>query len=380
MTTAHITTQLRRTLLTLIFSGLIGCGFSFQASQVQAQETSEVSETDPLTAPTPVSQQASPTVVNIDEITRGEVGLTAIPPRLGDDGSLEVQPGQLIQVEVRVRNTSNQVQTIQTVAEDFIIGENGRTPIPIEGQRDSRWSLASWLEIPNNTTVLPPGVSQSVPVLIRVPDTALPGGRYAMIMHQPITGGDFTLPNGETGGQAAVNQRVGTLVYVRVAGAVKEEAHIRNISIPSFSEFGPVPIAFEIENLSDIHIRPSSQIRITNMFGQEIDEIQVESQNVFPYTLREFRTEWDRVWGFGRYTAHFMTVYGSQGETITASFHFWVVPYKLLLTIVVLLLALLGIIISVRRHLQHRNDATTQHVALLEDRIRQLENELQEHE
>lgn len=318
-------------------------------------------------------------VANLEEITRAELGLTAIPPRLGDDGSLEVQPGEFVQTQVRVRNTTGQTQTVQTLAEDFIISEDGRTPIPVQASPDSRWSLASWIEIPNPQTTLPPGVSQTIPVFIRVPENALPGGRYAMIMHQPTAGEQASLEV-ELGGQAAVNQRVGTLVYVRVAGPVNEEALIRNISIPGFSEFGPVPISFEIENLSDIHVRPITQISITNMFGQEIDQLKVEAQNVFPYSIREFQTEWDRVWGFGRYTAHFMTVYGTQGETVLASYSFWVFPYKLVLTIIVILVALIGIFISVRRHLDHRNDVTSQHISLLEDRIRQLENELQEHE
>lgn len=318
-------------------------------------------------------------VVNIDEITRTELGLTAIPPRLGDDGSLEVQPGELVQTEVRVRNTTSRVQTIQTLVEDFIIGEDGKTPVPIPSGRDSRWSLASWIEIPNPTTILPPGVSQSVPLFIRVPENALPGGRYAMVMHQPSIDNQVSLA-AQTGGQAGINQRVGTLVYVRVAGLVNEEALIRNISIPNFSEFGPVPISFEIENLSDIHVRPITQIRVTDMFGKEVSELKVEAQNIFPYSIREFATEWDEVWGFGRYTAHFMTIYGSQGETVSASYSFWLFPYKLVLTVLVIIIALIGISTAVRRHLHHRNDIASQHISLLEDRVRQLENELQEHE
>jgi len=354
-----MTAQSRRsTPKSVLFGALFSIFFLFGASDTQVQAQ----------------------VANLDEITRQEVGLTAIPPRMGDDGSLEVQPGELVQTEVRVRNTTSQVQTVRTVVEDFIIGEDGKTPIPVVGNEDSRWSLASWIEIPNETTLLPAGVSQTVPVFIRVPDDALPGGRYAMIMHQPIGNDQVSLSTTELGGQAAVNQRVGTLVYIRVAGEVHEEAHLRNISIPSFTEFGPVGISFDIENLSDIHVQPITQIRISNMFGTEVEEIKVEAQNVFPYSLRSFQTQWDRVWGYGRYTAQFLVVYGSEGETVAATYHFWLFPYKLVITLFVVLIALLGIFISIRRHLYHRNDVTSQHVSLLEDRIRQLENELQEHE
>jgi hypothetical protein len=213
-------------------------------------------------------------------------------------------------------------------------------------------------------------------VIIQVPQDALPGGHYAMITHQPVVPGT-EVQKGNIAGQTAVNPRVGTLVYFRVAGDVTENATIRNINIPKISEFGPIPIKFEIENLSDIHIQPQTKVVIHDMVGRKVEEIDVRSLNVFPYTTRAFETEWDRVWGFGRYTAEFVTAYGDQGKSVTAYYHFWLVPYTLIAAGLFTLLALLGISVAVRRHWQHRNGVEQQHITLLEDRIRQLEDELQ---
>lgn len=306
------------------------------------------------------------------------IGLTAIPPRLGDDGKLRANPGETIQTEVRVRNSTDQTIVINSSVEDFVIGSDGRTPIPVMEQTNSRWSLASWIQIPREAVTIPAKTSQTIPVVIRVPADALPGGRYAMIMHEPTAGsGDAVIPgSAQTGGQAAVQQRVGTIVYLTIAGDIQLNAQLRNIRIPGLSEYGPVPIQFSIENLSDIHLTPSATITIRNMFGTEVEKIPVESQNIFPYSIREFSTQWDRIWGFGRYSARIAATYGDKGQTVAATEYFWVIPYTLILAIIILIMVIIALYIAIRRHLHHRHDVSQQHIELLEDRIRQLEDEL----
>ncbi len=320
-------------------------------------------------------QAQGTSVANLEEIQRAAVGLTALPPRLGEDGSLTGQPGSTIQTEIRVRNVSAQTIVVGTLVEDFVIAADGRTPVPVDSQIDSRFSLASWIEIPVKQATIQPGGIQTIPVVIRVPANARPGGRYAMIMHQPVvnTGEDLS---GDLAGQAAINERVGTLVYFRVPGPVHEEAALRNIVIPGFSEFGPVPINFKIENLSDVHIRPQITIEVRNLFGRTVDTVTVETQNVFPDSLRDFTANWDRVWGWGRYTAHFNVAFGEQGQVLTASVPFWLFPYRLIVAILVVILVLIAVGVLVRRHLRYRNGVEEQHIGLLEDRIRQLEHEL----
>jgi hypothetical protein len=340
----------------IIFSFLLGLVLLSGTAIVRAQGTS---------------------VANLEEIQRAAIGLTALPPRLGEDGSLTGEPGATIQTQVRVRNVSTQPIVIQTLAEDFVIGEDGRTPVPVDVQVDTKFSLANWIEIPVRQATIQPGGIQTIPLVIRVPANARPGGRYAMIMHQPVvsTGEEF---GADLAGQAAVNERVGTLVYFRVPGPVHEEAAIRNIVIPGFSEFGPVPITFDIENLSDIHIRPLVNIEIRNILGRTVDTVTVETQNVFPDSLRRFEANWDRVWGFGRYSARFNVSYGDQGQVLTATAAFWLFPYRLIVAILVVILVLIATGVLIRRHLKYRGGVEEQHIGLLEDRIRQLENELHE--
>lgn len=303
------------------------------------------------------------------------VGLMALPPRIGDDGTLVVQPGATIQLSARVRNTSGTAVTVQSLVEDFVIGEDGKTPIPVAELTSSRWSLAQWIQIPTASNSVGVGQTVEVPFVIQVPQDALPGGRYAMIMHQ-IAGAAGETAGQSTGGQAAINQRVGSLVYLRVDGPITEDANIRNLSVPSVIEYGPVPITFEIENLSDVHIRPATTLTVTNWLGKEVDNFSVETMNIFPFSQREFATEWQHMWGFGKYTVKVETSYGSTGKVVMAMASFWMIPYTIILGGSLMIVALIGIYVATRRHLSHRNDVTRQHIELLEEKIKHLETEL----
>lgn len=346
-----------------------------------AQEPAMETQVEPVldAQAEPVNPEVPP-VSNLEEITESatveEVAITAIPPRLGDDDSLRGDPGEAIQTQVRIRNNSGNPISVETIVEDFIIGEDGKTPIPVVAETNSLWSLAQWITLANPRNIVPAHDSITIPVIIQIPQDAKPGGRYAMIMHQPVDGGAAT-QTGEVAGRAAVSPRVGTLVYFRVNGDVTQNAAIRNINIPGLNEFGPVPISYEIENLSDIHIQPKTTVSIRNMLGQTVEQFEVDSRNIFPYTTRGFEAEWDRVWGFGRYTAEFAASYGDQGKVAMAQYSFWLIPYTLIMAVLIILLAMLGIFIAVRRHLEQRNSVENQHIDLLEDRIRQLEDELQ---
>ncbi len=308
--------------------------------------------------------------------TDNMVGLTAIPPRVGDAEQIKLKPGSKEQVQLRIRNNSNTPITIFTQARDFVLDLDGETPIPIEGENSNRWSLASWLVITPVEQVVQPQTTVATTVLIEVPKDALPGGHYAMVTHQP------TAPGGNAdGAAAAISQRVGSLFYIIVDGPINEEAFIRDLSFPKLTEMGPVPFSFTVDNQSDIHIQPRLSVEIYNLLNQKIETIELESKNIFPLLSREFTGEWTRIWGHGYYTAKLIMSYGEQGNISIASTHFWLFPIKIVLAIIIALLTLLAIGISVRRHILHRNKNNEQIIKELEKKVADLQGDsLKKHE
>jgi len=302
-----------------------------------------------------------------------ELTLTAIPTRLGDDGSLHAKPGEKIQTLVKVQNSSGQDMSVVTRAQDFVLDSDGETPLPVEGDVSNRWSLAAWVVTTPSEQLVSAHQTKGVNVVIEIPTDALPGGHYAMITHRPVLGDVENLATGETV-DSGITQRVGTLIYVIVDGPISEDAFVRNLAFPKLIEYGPVDFSFSIDSMSDVHIRPQISVVLKNWLGQQVDTVQVETKNIFPLSSRDFTGRWNRIWGFGRYTAQLTASYGQSGRVAMATTHFWFFPVTLMLAALIVFLTLVAIFIAVRRHIIHRRTDQSSTIANLEKKIQELES------
>lgn len=330
------------------------------------------------------SQQASPAKqAQVQQEVSSDLNLaseslvmTAIPPRTD---VLEIKPGETIQTSVQLKNVSGKTQTVGSQVKDFIIDKDGRTPIPVTATEAAplRWSLASWVTISPSTRTIAPNEIAQFDVVIRAPANALPGGHYAMIVHSPVSEAVKAAKAGrKLQSASAVSPQVGTLVYVKVPGDIHEEAFIRSFQAPSWMEFGPVPMSYLVENLSDIHISPQASIEVKNIFGMTKEKIVIEPLNIFPYSTRQFSAQFDNTWGFGPYTAHLTVPFGTSGKIVSSSIVFWMFPYRIVLSVLVLFFVILALYIVIKRHIDHRNDVKTHHIEVLEERIRELEQKM----
>src|SRR4030042_2026508 len=93
-------------------------------------------------------------------LAQSALGLTAIPPRL----ELQVEPGQTITKEIKVRNESKVDRIINTSSKDFIVTDDNGTPIQIEGldETNNRWASSSWIQISPSNFNLKPGETKSL--------------------------------------------------------------------------------------------------------------------------------------------------------------------------------------------------------------------------
>lgn len=375
----------------LVIASLVGVGLiSLSASLVFSQapvvpgETQVEQDFTPLTQendPTPAIPLPTPspeaTATNEPALAGGtEMNLVAMPTRYGDEKATQLLlvPGERQQFSLRVRNESTKPITVQSLVEDFVIGEDGVTPTPVESteENNNRWSMASWITLTPAKQTIDPKSTAGVNVTIEVPEDALPGGKFVMIMHQPDTG-LLTSTTGET--TNVVNQRVGTLVYGVVDGDFIENAFIRDLVAPQLSEFGPIAYSFRVDNDSDVHIRPQLTVKIYNMWGKLLDTSSLETKNIFPKISRDFEGEWQQIWGLGRYKLEVAMMYGTT-DTVTkiASTYFWIIPIKLILAIIFSLLVIITAVVLIRRHYLHRKNDQATKVKELEEKLAKLEN------
>lgn len=255
---------------------------------------------------TPVAAQDAP-----------KQGMTISPPTF----ELSANPGDTIKNSVRVDNLTPESLTVFVDKKNFTaLGEEGQVELT---EDNSTFSLASWITVSASSANIPAKGSHTFDFTIAVPANAEPGGKFGSIVFRTNP-----KPVNETG--LAIGQEVGALVLLKIAGDLKDEATIEAFkAAKSFMEYGPVAFETRVKNSGNVHVKPTGSVTITDIFGNKVATVPIESRNILPGATRKINTEWSEKSLFGKYTATLSLQYGS--KVITASSSFTVIPYKVVL-------------------------------------------------
>lgn len=252
---------------------------------------------------------------------------------------------------VRVINTNSFPLKVYLSGVNFEpTGESGQgSMVPVFGSESNGSTLAEWFTLPSDEIIIPAEQTVSVPFTINVPEDAAPGGHFAAILV-----GTRSLTNVDTPAQLETSQVVTSLVFLSVAGDITERGVIRDfVTDQSINESPEATFSLRFENDGNVHLQPQGNITIKNMWGKErgLVPINQTSQfgNVLPESVRKYNFEWVGEWSFadmGRYTAEVTLAYGNQTrQFVTAETAFWVIPWRTLLILLVVLGSLLWLII-----------------------------------
>ena len=294
-----------------------------------------------------------------------EVSLVVSPPRYDQT----VDAGQTIQKTIKVTNSSEDAAlTLSATIKDFIVTDDAGTPVPVEQSVSGRYLASPWFTLDQDELTLLPKETRTITALITVPADALPGGHYAGVFFESVSNQDAS------GTASLLTSKVGSLFGITVSGDLAYDALITKFSAKNLiNEYGPIEFTALVENQSDTHIRPVSSIIIHDMLGRELDSVPLDELNIFPYTSRTLEGIWDTTWGLGRYTATLELSYGP-GLVADRTIYFWMLPYRIIIAILVIILVVVATTISIRRHLIHRTDGRDQEIDSLQRRIAELEN------
>jgi hypothetical protein len=294
-----------------------------------------------------------------------DISLVVSPPRT----DLEIKPGETLQKTIKVTNTSSTELILGAQTIDFIVTDDKGTPIKVTSEASGRFLASPWFTLETSELVIPPKDTAQLTVIITAPQDALPGGHYAGIFFEPKE------KRGEKKTVSYTTAQVGSLFALNVAGDINYDAVIKDFSVKNYlSEFGPIDFTLTLENQSDTHITPESSIKITDMLGRKVEPIKLDSVNIFPFTSRTLNARWDQVWGFGKYIATVSVVYGPSGAITSRDLPFYIIPYRLIAAILVILLVIIATGISIKRHVMHRSDQRDNEIDELKRKIAELEN------
>lgn len=269
--------------------------------------------------------------------------LEIAPPVL----QLTADPGEVIKTKIALRDISSSNLLVTNEINDFTAqGEDG-TPKVITGTAEkSPYSIIDWIG-PVASLNLKPKQIQNVPVTISVPKSAAPGGYYGVIRFTA------TAPNIEESG-VALSASLGAMVFIRVKGDAKESMSVQDFYAgqgddkSSFFDSIPFDLVVRIKNEGNVHEQPIGQILITDMFGKPAVNVNVnlEGRNVLPGTIRRFEQPLDKTAVgdrvlFGLYTAKLTMKYGASGQSVTKTMRFWIIPWKLILSVIVVIIVLI---------------------------------------
>lgn len=283
------------------------------------------------------------------------LALEIAPPVL----NFVVDPGETIKSEIAIRDVSNSTLFVTSEINDFTASgdESGNPRVITDDTEPSPYSLIPWVsKFPNLT--LKPKQLERLPLEIKVPVNAAPGGYYGVVRFTA------TAPAGATS-SVSLAPSLGALILVRVKGAATEKLSVEEFYMEkdgrrgTFFEEIPFNFVERINNEGNVYEQPTGTILVKDMFGKPVVNINVNSdaRNILPKSIRKFSQPLDKAalgttLLFGRYTAELKLNYGDTLST-TQSITFWVIPWRLILLVLFLLIVA---IIAIRAAILRYND------------------------
>ncbi len=253
--------------------------------------------------------------------------------------------GTTYTIKLNVTNVTASDLVYKASVDDFAAKDESGTPqILVDSKLPPSASIKTWVSTPDSFS-LKSHESRTITADITVPSDAEPGGHYGVLK---FSGG---APQVEQTG-VGLSASAGVLLLVRVDGLITEKASVASFYTAnsdkqtSFFEKSPITFVTRIKNEGNIHVEPVGSIELRDTFGNLVKTMPVnnDKSNVLPNSIRRFDTTFDTGWMMGHYTANLTLGYGSTGQAITATTSFWVIPYKLLLVVILVIVTLVYVL------------------------------------
>lgn len=312
----------------------------------------------------------SPTPIVPQESAPGGIDLSVSPPFV----SLITDPGKEVGSEFAITNNNNFREYLKITIAKY---ESSGGEVVLSDIKEGD-EFASWISFSENEFTVDPGERKTVKFTLSPPEEARLGYYYAIIVSRIQEDAN---PNASAliSGSPAVS----VLLNVTSPNA-KREIQLADFTTDKFFyEYLPAQFQITVKNTGNIHVVPVGDIFIDSTRMKEVSNILVNEGrgNVLPNSERTFTVAWDDAFvrrvpkldesgtvitdkdgntvykaefnfqkadkfRIGKYTANLILVYdnGERDIPLEAQVSFWVVPWKILILIgVIVIFAFLGL-------------------------------------
>ncbi len=314
---------------------LIVSGLLLATLTVNAQDNTQASGEGVVSASSTQEVSTSTAVLPVDDRSWMKIEKLTGTVDQGDfvvgpgRAEIEIKPGQTITYDISITNRISNERQFQLAVEDISGSEDGSKSVIMLGDERGPYSIKDYISFPKNTFNLDLGERARIPVTISIPKDAEPGGYYGSILVSTIRLGSDNVPVG--GASSPIIARIGTLFFITVPGDVKRGGEFKDFSLINeklWYESGPIDMALLYENTGSIHLNPYGEIRIKNLFDEEVGFVELEPWFSLPGSMRSREVSWDRELLLGRYTVTASINRGYDDIVDEKTLTFWVLPWK----------------------------------------------------
>lgn len=258
--------------------------------------------------------------------------------------SISGNPGESVQTAISLRDVSSSDLYVTGQVNDFEAnGEDGTPKVITDESITTPYSFKNWIRTINPLTLKPKQVT-TLRITIDIPKNASPGGYYGIVR---FTG----VPPELKGSGVSLNASLGSLIFLKVNGQAKEELSLEEFSANTggksswILEGAPITFVQRVKNTGNTFEQPTGLVTVKDMFGKTVATLPInEAQRlILSDSTRRFEQKLDTsVIGdkflFGKYTAELTMSYGASSTELKDTITIWVIPYKLIGLIVILLI------------------------------------------
>jgi hypothetical protein len=312
----------------------------------------------------------TPAVASAADVAPGEGALVLQVSPLPIN--LEVDPGKSVSADLRVKQNGSAAARLKVTLMKFrAFGDEGKPELLDRQPGDDYFD---WVKFDKPEFDAPPNVWQTVKMTINVPKSAAFGYYYAVAFSRV---GDDVKRGNRTNSVAGAAATL-VLLDARSPNAKRSLELVSFASVHRIYEFLPANFKITFKNTGNVHVVPHGDIfimrgnkqlgvvPINGVFGNILPDSNriyaadwIEGFPVYEDVVQDGKVKLDKKgnhvrklkwdWGqltklrIGRYTGHLFAVYddGKRDVPIEAEVSFWVIPWRFLAVLVVIL-ALVG--------------------------------------
>lgn len=244
---------------------------------------------------------------------------------------LAIKPGESVTTFISIANRISDGRVFDLNVEDIAGSDDASQAVVLLGDARGPYTIKNYISFPEKSFVLNLGDRARIPVTISIPADAEPGGFYGSVLVSTIRSSD----DEETteSARSPIIARIGTLFFITVPGKTERSGEVVDFNIKNkkwWYEKGPIDFNIVYENTGSIHLNPYGELRIKNIFNEEVGFMELEPWFTLPKSLRTREVSWDRELLFGRYTAVASINRGYDDVVDEVALTFWVLPWKII--------------------------------------------------